>query len=1007
VLTEETPAETASFRLSPQQEQLWRAHPDGPRLGVRCTVDVGAADPAAVRDALAHAVGRHEILRTTFARREGLRLPGQLIHERLQPSWAAETTLDVAEGPVVHAALDENPGGGRTLTITVAAVCADARSLALLAAELQAELGGNAGDATEPLQYADYAEWRAESLAAAEETWDVDGGSAAPALPFADGLEASGALPARIAVELDAAAVVRGAEACHVTPAVFAQGCWHALLARLSGDAGALVGTVFDGRAQAELAEAVGPYAQVLPIATTIEESTTMAEVVDQVRRARARLEQNQDTADGESLERIASRCPIGFSTLDVLPATGVLELVGPPTPVLVQLTWLDDGVEPRADLHVSPEFVAAGGADLLARTFAALVTAAADHVDTPIADLSLTTGSTTGDLSSLDGPPTRGGETTVTRLFEEIAARSPDAVAVVAPDDTLTYAELDARANRLAHRLRELGIGRDSAVGLCMERSANSIVGLLGVLKAGGAYVPLNFEHPAARLAHQLAETNAPVLLTESGVSDRLPRFDGVVLQVDDRESLGAAPDVGPDPVNEPDDLVYVMYTSGSTGLPKGVAVTHRNLAAYATGILDRLELSGTDGASFAAVSALSTDLGNTSVFAALLGGGTLHLVSPADAMDGARFAEYSRKRRIDVLKITPSHLRAILDAGGPAGVLPRRWLVLGGEALPWELLERVRSASPTCRIINHYGPTEATVGSCAFEAGSAEPRGRTVPIGRPLPGDRVYVVDRRLRLLPVGVPGELCIGGVGVARGYVEQPEQTAERFLPDPFAAGGSEQIYRTGDRVRMLADGNVEFLGRVDDQVKIHGHRVEPSEIEVVLSGHPSVRQCAVVALDAGEGEKHLVAYVAQSGRIASEELQSFARAALPVHMVPARFVALDALPLTASGKIDRRSLPDPGEDTGAEYVAPRTPLEEALAAIWQDLLGVERVGVHDDFFALGGHSLLATQAVIRIRSAIGDVPLHSLFNAPTVAALAESIVAAEQEAERAATADQAS
>ncbi len=509
-----------------------------------------------------------------------------------------------------------------------------------------------------------------------------------------------------------------------------------------------------------------------------------------------------------------------------------------------------------------------------------------------------------------------------------------------------------------------------------------------------------------AARLAHQLAETKAPVLLTESGVSDRLPSFDGVVLQVD-QESLGLAPDVRPAPVNEPDDLAYVMYTSGSTGLPKGVAVTHRNLAAYATGILERLDLSGADDVSFAAVSALSTDLGNTSVFSALLGGGTLHLISPADAMDGARFAEYLRECPVDVLKITPSHLRALLDAGGTASVLPRRCLVLGGEALSWELLERVRSAAPACRILNHYGPTETTVGSCTFEVGPVEPRSRTVPIGCPLPGERVYVVDRRLRLLPVGVPGELCIGGIGVARGYVEQPEQTAERFVADPFAGEGRERIYRTGDRVRMLPDGNVEFLGRVDDQVKIHGHRVEPSEIEVVLSGHPGVRQCAVVALDAGDGERQLVAYVVQSGQIATEELQSFARAALPVHMVPARFVALDALPLTPSGKIDRRSLPDPGDDTEAEYVAPRTPLEEALAAIWQDLLGVERVGVHDDFFALGGHSLLATQAVIRIRSAIGDVPLHSLFNAPTVATLAEAIVAAERESEQAATADQIS
>jgi hypothetical protein len=281
-------------------------------------------------------------------------------------------------------------------------------------------------------------------------------------------------------------------------------------------------------------------------------------------------------------------------------------------------------------------------------------------------------------------------------------------------------------------------------------------------------------------------------------------------------------------------------------------------------------------------------------------------------------------------------------------------------------------------------------------------------VPIGGPLPGERVYVVDSRLRPLPVGVPGELCIGGVGVARGYVEQPAQTAERFLVDPFGGDEEARIYRTGDRVRMLPDGNVEFLGRVDDQVKIRGHRVEPSEIEVVLSAHPSVRQCAVVAHHVGEDEeRQLVAYVVPSADVTTEELQGFVRAALPVHMVPARWVILDAIPLTPNGKVDRRALPNPEDETDAEYVAPRTPLEEALAAIWQELLGVDRVGVHDDFFSLGGHSLLATQAVIRIRAAIGDVPLHAIFNAPTVAALADAILAAELESEQAAAADRAS
>ena len=413
--------------------------------------------------------------------------------------------------------------------------------------------------------------------------------------------------------------------------------------------------------------------------------------------------------------------------------------------------------------------------------------------------------------------------------------------------------------------------------------------------------------------------------------------------------------------------------------------------------------------GLAFAAVSALSTDLGNTSIFPALLGGGTLHLVAPGDAIDGSRFASYLRSHPTDVLKITPTHLRALLDGDETEAILPKRWLVLGGEALSWQLVERLRVAAPTCRILNHYGPTETTVGTSTFEIGTAPPLSPTVPIGRPLPRARAYVVDQNLRLLPIGVPGELCIGGDGVASGYLAQPEQTQERFLPDPFADESAARLYRTGDRVRALGDGNIEFLGRIDDQVKIRGYRVEPGEIQSVLATHSAVRQCAVVARPSGD-DHELVAYVVPQGDASPDELRAFLAESLPAYMVPARFVWLSALPLTASGKIDRRALPDPADfELAAEYVAPRTPLEEELARIWADLLGVDRVGVHDDFFALGGHSLLATQAVIRIRNAIADIELHSIFDAPTAATLADAIVAAELSTVEAelATPDQAS
>ena len=1008
-MTQNASEGTQSFRLSPQQEQLWGGDPDGPRLTVRCLVDVNDADPAAVRDALRRVVGRHEILRTTFARRQGLKMPGQVIDDRHDVAWLEPDAhgrldeappVDLGRGPVVQAGLSTRPDGHHLLALAVPAVCSDARSLALLAGELRAELAETAPQPAEPLQYADYAEWRLEALAAESPAWEFDDLPPSPDLPFVRQMSAETALPPlREMVPLDRDAVANGAAVCRVTEANFVEACWHMCLARLSGHGAILVGAVLDGRVQEELVDAIGPYSQMLPLVTTIDDSTTVAEVVDQVRRQRARLEQRQDSADADVLAHVAQRCRVGFSVIPVPAAAGVEELVGAPVPFFAHLCWLEERTAPSAELHVSPRLMDAGTAAVLSETLTAVVAAAASDVNVAVADLAVTQpGSAAAKLAALIGRTASFSRSTVTELFEAAAAKAHDTVALVAPDATLTYGELNARANRVAHCLREMGVTRNTTVALCMERSASSVVGLLGVLKAGGAYLPLNFEHPPARLVHQLSETEAPVLLTETTLNDRLPPFDGAVLHVDD-ESLapGAASDLNPQPVNEPEDTVYVMYTSGSTGTPKGVCVTHRNLVAYTTGILERLDLTGSVGVAFAAVSALSTDLGNTSIFASLLGTGTLHLVSPTDSMDGSRFAEYLRSHPVDVLKITPSHLRALLAATETGLVLPNRWLVLGGEALSWQLAEQLLSVGSSCRLLNHYGPTEATIGTCTFEVGTAPPQGATVPVGSPLPGSRAYVVDRKLNLLPAGVPGELCIGGDGVARGYIAQPAQTQERFLPDPFADAEGSRLYRTGDRVRALPDGNVEFLGRVDDQVKIHGYRVEPKEVQVVLARHPAVRQCAVVARTGGDDDHELIAYVVCSTEVPTDELKALLRESLPVYMVPARFVELDALPLTPSGKIDRRALPDPAEvERVVEFVAPRTPLEEKLAGIWGELLGIERVGVHDDFFALGGHSLLATQAVIRIRNTITDIPLHSLFNAPTVSALAEAIVDSELE-----------
>jgi amino acid adenylation domain-containing protein len=1034
--TQEIKPELVSFRLSPQQEHLWLLEPQGPTGRSQCAAELPSGlDPAAVSAALSDIVRRHEILRTTFRRQPGMRAPAQVIREHLEPMWASEertellsdgldelleeearTAMDFEHGPLVRARLVSVDHGPQLLVLTAAAVCADAVSLGIVVRELADRLSSSpeAIEPGEPIQYADYAEWRNELLSTEDEPasegrafWAHDI-LPAPSLLFARLAGALGGSEVRrLALPIDPEDLSRGSAAHRTSEAVFLEACWHALIARLSGEAELVLASVVDGRSQDELRDAVGPFAQAVPIRTRPEENTSLAEVVDQVRRARGLAERWQELADRELLEKVAERCGLGFASAQVAGAGGtsfpVRALLGQPGRIDLQLCLLVNGSGDLAELQYNPAAIDPDDAAQVARHLAALVSSAAADATVAVGDLALMGDEERKDLlTALELPPADYPQACVQELFERHAAEAPGRVAVVGGGSSLTYGELNERANRLAHHLRALGVGRDVPVGLCLDRSPEMIESLLGILKAGGAYLPLNFEHPRARIAHQLEEAQAPVLVTQEALLDRLPAFEGSVVCVDrDRPTLELEPSSNPQPLGEPDDLVYVMYTSGSTGLPKGVAVTHRNLVNYTAAILQEFELDGAeaDPATFAAVSAISTDLGNTSVFPSLLSGGSLHLIAPEVSMDGDLFASYVKAHPVDVLKITPSHLQALM-ADGNTAVLPGRWLVLGGEALPWELVDRIGDAGAGCRILNHYGPTETTVGSCVFEVGESPPADRpgTVPIGRPLANARAYVLDSRLQLLPPGVPGELCIAGVGVARGYVGQPEQTAEVFVRDPFSSAPEARLYRTGDRARFLRDGNIEFLGRLDDQVKIRGFRVEPAEIEAVLGGHTAVRQAAVVARHSNDGEIQLVCYVVAPAEPGVEELQTFLRESLPAYMVPSRFVTLDSLPLTPSGKIDRRALPDPAESAReTSYVAPRTPLEEGLARIWAEVLGVERVGAFDDFFSLGGHSLLATQVVIRIRKAYADIPLHSIFDSPTVAALAEVVVEAEQEA----------
>ncbi len=546
--------------------------------------------------------------------------------------------------------------------------------------------------------------------------------------------------------------------------------------------------------------------------------------------------------------------------------------------------------------------------------------------------------------------------------------------------------------------------------MGLCLERSAEAMIALVAILKAGGAYVSLSTDSPKQRLAQQLEGVLA--LITERKLLELLPETFGTkpvgpILCLDaDAQAWAQEPETNPEAQATPENLAYVIFTSGSTGVPKGVGVRHRNLVNYAWAIAKQLNLADyPEGLQFATVSTLSADLGNTCIYPALLSGGGLHMIPYEVATDSRQFSLYQDRYPIDVLKIVPSHLAALLHSAEGGKVLPRKFLITGGETLTPNLVERIEASGAGCQIINHYGPTETTVGSLIQPLSSYDWTRSglaSIPIGRPIANTQVYVLDAHLQVVPEGVAGELFISGAGVAGGYLGQPELTSERFLPNPFEPGAT--MYRTGDLARQIPGeaGRIEFLGRTDDQVKVRGFRIELGEIEVALVRLPGVKQAVVLARENKDRQdKQLVGYVIVSpgAHLSETHIRQQLREQLPDYMVPAAVVILEKLPLTPNGKIDRKALPSPEEVAAPKvHVEPSTPTAKAIAQIWAEVLQRKQISADDNFFELGGHSLTATQVVSRMREHFSvEIALRSIFETPVLKALADSLDATKANA----------
>ncbi|MEH2127084.1 amino acid adenylation domain-containing protein [Nostoc sp.] len=594
-------------------------------------------------------------------------------------------------------------------------------------------------------------------------------------------------------------------------------------------------------------------------------------------------------------------------------------------------------------------------------------------------------------------------------QLFEEQSLSTPDAVAVVFENQQLTYHELNCRANQLAHYLRSLGVKPDVLVGICVERSLEMVVGLLGILKAGGTYVPLDPEYPQERLRFILEDAQVSVLLSQHHLVEKLPECQAQLVNLDtdwqlisqlNQENALAQLTVGIADV-QASNLAYVIYTSGSTGQPKGVQISHKSVSNFLSAMQQRPGITKQD--TLLAITTIAFDIAALEIFLPITVGACLVIASRDVTLDGRELFDLLVKSKATIMQATPATWRLLLDSNYQFSDLK---ILCGGEALPWDLVNQLLAKSAS--LWNLYGPTEATIWSSVSQLESNE---SLISIGRPIDNTQIYILDQNLQPVPVGVPGELHIGGAGLARGYFNRPELTQEKFIPNPFSGGSTsatlsdqgqgagsrerERLYKTGDLARYLPDGKIEYLGRIDNQVKIRGFRIELGEIEAVLSQHPNVQASCVVAREDIRSDKRLVAYIVAQPQVTLtiSELRSDLKKKLPDYMVPSAIVILESLPLTPNGKIDRRALPapEPSSELLEKYVAPRTPIEEVLALIWQQVLKVELVGRHDNFFELGGHSLLATQLISRVRTSLKvELPLRSLFAAPTIAELAPSI-----------------
>ncbi|HEU5373879.1 MAG TPA: amino acid adenylation domain-containing protein, partial [Ktedonobacteraceae bacterium] len=1027
------------YRVSRQQHRRWllsRAQPQPIRCVIRLT---GLLQEDRLYAAVQQIISRQSILRTTLQQVSSRKTPIQMISQEANIIWTTEETsaeeaLQRSEKFLSLTASSDYETVPLTcyllkiaehehlFLLSISEFCADLSTAYDFIQQVAQEYSGTSLEDEEPIQYIQFSEWQHELLDAKDE--EAEAGKhfwqqyqwispTAVRLPYARHCTTPPVIYQETTTHFVEHTLVKEllalAEHYKAGFSSVLLSAWQTLIWRLTSQDHLLIGYFSTGREQDELANALGPFSTVLPIQCSLAENMRFDELLQQTETILQNALDWQDYVSWPGDEDAAYFFPLGFAYFEHTQTYQADQLTFRIEKQLAyeerfswRLVCTLDGDELKVSVQYDPTLFTAEQMNYSLAQYEMLLNSIARRFDSLLYALEVR-GPREQQLSlsgSHSADPVKRSYKHFPQLFEDQVERTPDALALVSAGQTFTYRELNARANQLAHYLQKYGVGPDTPVGLSVERSCYTIIGLLGIIKAGGAFAPLDIAQPEQRLASLLEDVHPPVILTQFTQPLPVSFKDQKIINLrTDWAEIARESTTNPSTIVDERTLVYLIFTSGSTGKPKGVAVEHRQLAHYIAGIQHDLALP--EQASYALVSSIQADLGHTMLFPALCSGGSLHFLTEEQLSSAEELIEYAYAHPIDCLKIAPSHLQALFAATKhPEALLPRKRLILGGESSTWNLVQKVHELAPDCVVFNHYGPTETTVGVMTYRADHTltEPANHTLPLSQLLAGASLYLLDSHLQPIPVGAIGEIYIGGMVVSRGYTNRPALTAERFIPNPFSDQPGERLYKTGDLACLLADGVLQIVGRSDNQVKFHGHRLELQELRYVLNQHPDIQDSVVVVRQDRQGRDILVAYYVARVPLNYTELREWLARWIPEEIRPNTYIHLPRLPLRPNGKPDYEALP-PVEEARQErkhvLVAPRTALEASLVAIWSRILRMEQISIEDNFFELWGDSILGIQMIAAAGEAGIDITLKQLFEHPTIAELATVATLREQ------------